>query len=255
MSMRRWAGIGVAGIALAVLSGVMTAGAMRPKSQSDAKAEANLPALYIADDKQDLGNVWESCDAILTVPISNRTDKPIEILDFESSCDCGEISPRQLTVPANGTANVTVKMDLTRRTPQHMGMVRRKFGLTMVPVLNGTVQSLPLTICGIARSVITLNHTSMHFGDTNVSGRDLVSRKLVVTLHEAVQDLAIASDDDSVRVKVAKRTSDTYELEISPNTTKSPASFSSKIKIAAIERNGKISNRLSVSVEGTLVSQ
>ena len=36
-------------------------------------------------------------------PISNRTDKPIEILDFETSCDCGEVSPRKLTVPANGT--------------------------------------------------------------------------------------------------------------------------------------------------------
>ena len=128
----------LAGTAIAVAAGVVTGRAIwaQPETTATTKPSAPLPHLYIADDKLDLGEVWETNDAILTVPISNRTDKPIEILDFESSCDCGEISPRRLTVPANGSANVTVKMDLTRRTPQQMGMIRRKYSHSLKPLTN-----------------------------------------------------------------------------------------------------------------------
>ena len=73
MSLRRWVVIGVVGTALAVLSGVVTARAMRSDPPTQVKPEPPLPALYIAHCKQDLGEVWESRDAILTVPVSYGT--------------------------------------------------------------------------------------------------------------------------------------------------------------------------------------
>ena len=135
MSLRRWVVIGVVGIALAVLSGVVTARAMRSDSQQDAKVDPPLSALYIADGQQDLGEVWETADAILTVPISNRTDKPIEILDFESSCDCVVVTARDITIPAQGSVSISVRTDLTKRTPQQFGMAKRKFNISLRPVL------------------------------------------------------------------------------------------------------------------------
>ena len=120
------------GTPVAVAAGIALGRAFwaQPEARAVALPSPPLPALYVADDQLDLGEVWESRDAVLTVPISNRTDKPIEILNFESSCDCGEISPRQLTVPANGTSNVTVKMDLTRRGSHQKQAVRRKLSFS-----------------------------------------------------------------------------------------------------------------------------
>ncbi len=189
MSLRRWVVIGVVGTALAVLSGVVTARAMRSDSPTQAKPEPPLPALYIADGKQDLGEVWESSDAILTVPISNRTDKRIEILDFESSCDCGEISPRRLTVPANGTAEVTVKMDLTRRTPQQVGLVRRKVTLSLRPLTDAGHKAPQLHTTCTSLSALTTDQTSIHFGESNRRLKAPIPRKLHLKVHRDIGNL------------------------------------------------------------------
>ena len=103
-------------------------------------------------------------------------------LDFESSCDCGEISPRRLTVPAHGSAEVQVKMDLTRRTPQQLGMVRRKFEFNLHPVRGENGKRERLAIGCIAKSLLTADHHSIHFGDLNSLGKPAISR-IIVTVH------------------------------------------------------------------------
>ena len=99
MRLAVWGLIGAASIAFAVWAGEAISRELW--LQAPSTPAAPLPALYIADDQQDLGEVWESKDALLTVPISNSTDRDIEILDFETSCDCGEVSPRKLTAAGN----------------------------------------------------------------------------------------------------------------------------------------------------------
>jgi hypothetical protein len=107
MSLKSWAIIGLLTFASAV------AGVFAGRVQ---RTSGSLPSLYVEEDKLDLGEVNESKEALFSLPISNRTQQPIEILDFETSCDCGKIYPRNLTVPAMGVAIITVELDLTNRS-------------------------------------------------------------------------------------------------------------------------------------------
>ncbi len=77
---------------VAVAAGVVTGRAIwaLPEPTVATKPSAPLPDLYIADDKLDLGEVWESRDAVLTVPISNRTDKPIETSTSKAPATAGK---------------------------------------------------------------------------------------------------------------------------------------------------------------------
>ena len=188
MRYRFWIAMALAGTAIAVIGGSFTVQAIwaQPQATAATKSSAPLPDLYIADDKQDLGEVWETNDAILTVPISNRTDKPIEILDFESSCDCGEISPRRLTVPANGSANVTVKMDLTRRTIEQRNMVTRKLRFGLTPVLSTAIHVSTFYLTAIVKSAVTFSVQSVDFGEQMQSGSTKLFRLLTIFHHASI---------------------------------------------------------------------
>jgi hypothetical protein len=255
MSIRRWAGIGVAGIALAVLSGVITARAMRPESLSEVTAEVTLPALYIADDKQDLGEVWESSDAVLTVPISNRTDKPIEILDFESSCDCGEISPRQLTIPANGTANVMVKMDLTRRTQQQMGMVRRKLEIGMKVVVANSATGQSLQLHGIIITAVAGDWKPILFDDWCVKDGDAITRKIKCDLCCRNSTIICQCHNPRIKVLCVAQSESQIHIHVTPDPAGSAGSFQGDVTIVCILEDGTRILAARVNVNGTMIIQ
>ena len=216
MRMRTLVPIAVASIAIAAVAGIATGRAIWPQPAVTMPAMAPLPPLYVAEEKRDLGEVWETSDAVLTVPISNSTDKPIEILDFETSCDCGEISPRRLTVPANGTANVSVKMDLTRRAPHQLGMVHRKYSIEIWPIVFGTEKQTVMTINWIARSAVTFNHANIHFGELDAESQQPNYRTLAVTAHVPIVHFVAQCDSASFAICVADSGYGKWSVRVRP---------------------------------------
>ncbi len=162
MRLRVWLLIGAATIALALIAGGAVGRAIwAPKE----KPAAPMPALYIAEDKQDLGEVWESNDAVLTVPISNSTDLPIIIHDFKCSCNCGEISSRQLTIPAKGTSTIQIKLDLTPRGPNQLDLQKRKLKFSFGANAGDSKRPIDLVADCVVLSSIVTDRSSVHFGD------------------------------------------------------------------------------------------
>ncbi len=231
MIIRTWAVIGVLATTTAVAAGMAVGRAIWPQPVTVMPA-APLSPLYVAEDKLDLGEVWESKDAVLTVPISNRTNRDIEILDFETSCDCGEVSPRKLKVPARGSADVSVKMDLTRRTPQQIGMVRRKFTLQVRPVVAGRESASPLEVHWITRSAVTLNHTSVHFGEEDLPQSKPSLRTLLATAHEPIFDFTARTDSKDVSVAVREGGSGRWNLELRTTGSGTPGAWEAKVTIS-----------------------
>ena len=220
--------IAVVGTAIAVAAGVLTGRAIWAQP-TPAVAATPLPALYIADDKHDLGEVWESRDAVLSVPISNRSDCDVEILDFESSCDCGQITPRQLTIPAHGSAEVQIKMDLTRRNENQIGMVRRKSVLTIQPLLRSSGNN-HLQFQWITRSAATFNRLNIQFGRQEIVADKVPMRTLVVTSHTGLSILHVETASHKVEARLKETSPGVWTIEITP-TSKAVGCWSDHLSV------------------------
>lgn len=209
--------------------------------------------LTVPADKLAVGDVWETKDAKFTLPITNTTDRTLEVQDFESSCDCGQIAPRRLTLPPGGTAEVTVAMDLMPRTTRQLGMVRRQFSTTVTPVLATREKVAPLTIQGVAVSWVTANYLHVHFGDSNAAGRPPHSRRVFLTAHLPLDGISATSDSDSLTAAVTKLPeADKFQLLLTPNTTKQPGPFAATVTLRPVGGRAPPAVSLALPVEGTL---
>jgi len=197
--------------------------------------------------------VWETKDAKFALPPTNTTDRPLEIQDFESSCDCGEIRPRRLLLPPGGTGTVTVTMDLLPRTSRQLGMARRQFSTTVKPILAGGEKVEPLTVQGVAKSWVTLNYLHVHFGDSNVAGQPPLPRRVMATTYVDLDGISATADSDNLSVAVTKLSDpDKYQLLLTPNTTKKPGPFAVTVTLRPVGALVPAGVALTLPVEGTL---
>ncbi len=209
--------------------------------------------LTVPADKLNVGEVWETKDAKFALPITNTTDRPLEIQDFESSCDCGEISPRRMLLPPGGTGTVTVTMDLLPRTSRQLGMARRQFSTTVKPILASGEKVEPLTVQGVAKSWVTLNYLHVHFGDSNVAGQPPLPRRVIATTYADLDGISATSDNDSIGVTVTKLPEpNKFQLLLTPNTTRTPGPFAATVTLRPVGALAPAGVTLTLPVEGTL---
>ena len=112
MSLRRWVVIGVVGTALAVLSGVVTARAMRPVESRDSEVKSHSPSVQISEAELRFGDVREQQDFVWPITVVNTSDTAKEITGMAGSCSCQTISPRQYTLQPGESRRVEVRLDL-----------------------------------------------------------------------------------------------------------------------------------------------
>ena len=241
-------------VPLAVLAGVVIGRAVAPaKSPTDPTVAPPPSCLTVPADKLSVGEVWETKDAKFALPITNTTERPLEIQDFESSCDCGEISPRRLLLPPGGTGTVTVTMDLLPRTSRQLGMARRQFSTTVKPILASGGKVEPLTVQGVAKSWVTLNYLHVHFGDSNVAGQPPISRRVIATTYVDLDGIGATSDNDSISTTVTKLAEpNKFQLLLTPNTTKKPGPFAATVTLRPVGAHVPAGVTLTLPVEGTL---
>jgi len=192
-------------VCLAVTAGVVIGLAVVSANTKTADTTAAPPTfLTVPANKLNVGEVWETKNAQFLLPIMNSTNRPLEIQDFESSCDCGEITPRNVKLPPGGTATVTVTMNLLPRTNRQLGMARRQFGTAVKPILATGEKVEPLTIKGVAKSWVTLNYLHIHFGDANIAGQPAITRRVIATAYVPLDSISAATESDSLSVAVTK---------------------------------------------------
>ena len=199
--------------------------------------------------------MWETKNAQFLLPIMNSTNRPLEIQDFESSCDCGEITPRNVKLPPGGTATVTVTMNLLPRTNRQLGMARRQFGTAVKPILATGEKVEPLTIKGVAKSWVTLNYLHIHFGDANIAGQPAITRRVIATAYVPLDSISAATESDSLSVAVTKLPdADKYQLLLTPNTTRKPGPFACTMTLRPVGASAPAGVTLTLPVEGTLAT-
>lgn len=235
--MWRWVAKFIVAVLVAVAAGVVTSSAINARRIGESSArqpapvvEADAP-LFVPDDQLDVGEVWEAKDARLTIPLHNRTDHDIHVIDFDAACDCKGIVPKRLTVPARGSAEFQVVMDLTLRSPDQTDVPKRVFVARIRPVLGTGERAGAFEVRGVVKSRATINLRSMQFGDSNVAGQPPHPRKAIVTAHVPCEDLVAASDDPCVSATIARLDGNRFQLTVTPDTARPPGPFRTSVRV------------------------
>src|SRR5262249_46331017 len=120
--------------------------------------------VFIPESDRDFGEGWEQQEFQLTLPVINSTHEEIRIASIDSSCGCLSLSPLFLVVPAMGSAQIEIKLDLRfnpAETPEPREVV-----VQLAPHFEGSKQPPPVwTVKGRVRSPVRLKKRFAFLGD------------------------------------------------------------------------------------------
>ena len=154
MSFRRWVVIGVVGTALAVLSGVVTARAIRPDFQPDAKVKSSLPSVQISEADLHFGDVWEQHDFVWPFSVVNASDTVKEITCIAGSCSCQTFSPRQFILQPGESRRVEVHLDLRANNSQALAEPVDNFAVAIWATVKGEPKDISWKLTGRVKHAV-----------------------------------------------------------------------------------------------------
>ncbi|MCH8045203.1 MAG: DUF1573 domain-containing protein, partial [Planctomycetes bacterium] len=127
--------------------------------------------LEVDPEHLDFGEVWVQDKFQWTLPITNTSSEPVEVLEFRSSCNCLSIEPKTLVLAPGETSDVHLTLDLTTRNPEQAAKASRRFSVRIAPIITGGLaQYTGWEIQGQVRSVFTVVPLPIEFGRELVRG-------------------------------------------------------------------------------------
>lgn len=133
-------------MAAATFAGTVAGRSFRPKPQPTRTAEYSSRLLVEAGDL-DLGAVTEADPVERSIRDRNAGPSPVGIASWRTSCDCVDVRPAQVTIPAGTSQVIALSLRLTRPpvelSPNHPVMIgdeigpTRAFRIRLSPVMEG----------------------------------------------------------------------------------------------------------------------
>jgi hypothetical protein len=217
--------------------------------------EYEVGGLVVAAKALQFGEVWEKKGFTWEVPIRNVTKEPIEITDWFLSCNCSDIQPKTLRIPAGQTATARLTVDLTVRKSHEATQSRRPVAYEITPVLgNNKPRRQRWKVEGTVLSKVTVNALYIHFGESPVRGESPVWRKLVGTVHVPFKKLAAVADAKRLAVRLRQLPDNParFELHVSPQPDMPAGPFRSDVILEIIAADGSREQGLTLPVEGEM---
>ncbi len=78
------------------------------------------------------GTAMESADFVFPAKLTNITSETVTVSRFATSCDCGRVEPKTVTLPPNTEITVDIHLDLTRRKAEERLSFDRSFEVPFV---------------------------------------------------------------------------------------------------------------------------
>ncbi|MHB1426673.1 MAG: hypothetical protein ACYC3I_26230 [Gemmataceae bacterium] len=163
-----------------------------------------MNALEPSPEHLNFGEVWEDTHFSMVLPITNHRDHDIEIRRFYKTCNCSQIEPPSLTIPARQTREVLVTLDLTPRKAEEFGVSMRDFEVGIAPEVPGERQGKEWTIRGRVRSAIQSDPPLIDFGNVSELSPTMSIQRVRLTTLDSVANLTAACSSANFDVKVEK---------------------------------------------------
>lgn len=216
----------------------------------------SVGGLHIDAKDLDLGEIWETPEHAVVVPVRNVGSTPVTVAEFATSCDCSGVEPESVTIPPGSSAKVTVKLDLTHRSPYQLGLARRTFSVRLDPVFQGDFAPTPgWEIRGTVRSRVSLEAASLAFADKCVRGGAPASRTVRATAHLPLLRLEVSAPQELASVRVETHSDPgRYTLVITPNPDLPIGPFRFRVEVTAVVPDGTAYQCGGIDVSGEIQS-
>jgi hypothetical protein len=211
--------------------------------------------LYIDPGSLDVGEVWEDPEYHVPLTVKNLGSQTQTIVDFQPSCHCVDIEPRNLIVPANQSVRLTVALDLTRRTPDQVGLARRPLLVSLRPVFQGDFGAASgWELRASVRSRVSLESAQIAFADQCTRGGTAVWRKVKATAHFPLERLEVYAPPEIADVRSEPLAHDPgkYIILVSPRPSLPAGPFQFQVQVDAVEAGGSTHRCASIEAYGEM---
>lgn len=153
------------------------------------------PVLTVAPRDLDFGEVWETDEFRLVLPIHNNTPTRMRLTEWRSSCDCLGVEPSSLEFAPDGTRAVSVKLDLASKL-----RVRPTAAQTVAVNLIGSLsdgRSVTWQIHGVVKPLLKAS-PALSFAPLSELAQPYGLKPLALEFTEPVSLAALESDSPFV---------------------------------------------------------
>jgi hypothetical protein len=214
----------------------------------------NVGGLVVDERHLTLGELAETTAHLVKFPIRNTTTSQKVIREFRGSCGCASIEPKTLTLGPGAAGEVSVVIDLTKRSPAHAGLARRPFALRLDPVFEGDfAPSTGWTLSAEVVSQLNVDMVDVAFNEGCVHEGEPATRKVRVATHAPLKRLTAevvppAAGTATLIPADAGRST----LAISPSPSLPPGPFRFEVVVRPVGPGGVLHAPITIDVSGEM---
>ena len=214
--------------------------------------------LEVAPEHLDFGEVWVQDKFQWTLPITNTSSEPVEVLEFRASCNCASIEPPSLLLAPGETVDVHLTLDLTTRNPEEAAKESRPFSVRIAPLINsGLAQYTGWEIQGQVRRPLLLDPPALDFPEGSlVRNEGFACRSVRVDSALPLKELRARCDETMARIEVEQLSDgpSQFSVTICPSTTLPIGRTEFSVMLEGVTKQGNILPAISLPVSVQVIA-
>ena len=230
---------------------------------------ASRAGLVVDEQYLSFGEVWETEQLDLDLPITNTTKRAIDVTGFLLSCECLEIQPDSLTIPPGETRICHLKLNLLARQDQNIAAATdfakggpattrayKRVNVKIVPVTAGSTSwQQGWVIHGSVRQMVSFKPAQVSFTESLVKGMRYPSAAVKVAVKVPVENVIVDCDPHMAKFSLERLENSLteYILRIAPKEELPIGLFAFPIRLRVITGKGETLQSRSLFVRGEVV--
>jgi hypothetical protein len=203
------------------------------------RAKPKTADLSVPPELLSLGNVWESEEFALTLPVSNTGVTPLEISDFSSSCFCLKVEPRSFRLEPGATRNVQLTIDLSTQ------LDNPDFAVNLAAILSPASQyeskrGPSWTIRGRIDRAIKIHGPDLYFGRISEFAQPFEPKEMSIEAIANLEGLVVESKPSgfAAGLRANQGSPRRFDLVVEQKANLPTGPFDSEVRLKPILKNG-----------------
>ena len=225
----------------------MTVPRREPRAQD--KLQVDGKALDFGEQPPQAAFAW-------TLPLTNVTDRQLEVLDFELGCLCAKITPNTFAIAPGAMLEVEVVLDLQPRDDDELIQSVREFAATMKPIFKGGWPKQDVwRLTGRVVNPYRVEPAYVNYGDSLVSGTQFQSREIALSGLRPLRNLKVECEPPLADVLVERKddAEDAFVVRFTPHDDLPIGRHEFTLHIQGVGPEGSAMARIGVKVFAEVV--
>lgn len=251
MQSRYLAGLVLVSTAIAVLTGVVIANAIRQNAEPNALT-TTAPALRITADGLHFGDVWEQQGFVWPVTVVNTSASVQQITGLSGSCSCQSFSPQEFTLRPGESRQIELKLDLRANHSQALAERVEDFEVDFWAKVKGEPKEIVWKLTGgVKHTARCPDHIDL--GRVSESAPEKGAVEFGVRPFVVLSRFRIVPGTPWVKTEL-KRVGDNYAIKVIPESGLNQRDFATKLEFELFDEDGRELPKLTIPVKFTVGS-